>query len=436
MKTRSITHSEGSLPFSLFRVLFGLLMLIETWGAVAIGWVQKVYVEPDFLFTFIGFEWLNGLPQWFFPVWFILLGTTFIFFAFAPRKRWLDAVVLLGWCVTYFAHKSSYNNHHYLYLLILLYFLLAPNISSLFQRRSSSARHELPRLWRLGFILLFGIVYFYAAKAKIYPDWLSAKVTKMWIGPKAHLPFLDWFYGSNWAPYFIAYGGILYDFFVIPALAYRPTRKWALAISIFFHITNSITFEIGTFPYVMIAASVLFFNEEELTSTRLFKRFKPDTEIPLGMAPKTPRWIPIALAVFFVFQIILPLRHHLYPDTVYWTEEGHRLSWRMMLRSKSGLASFRVVKPNGESLIDYPSKILSSNQVRMLPGHPDYIWQYVQYLKLVHGPDIEVYGHVRCSLNGRERNPMVDPNVNLAQVKWQRFTHSDWIVPFAGWIEE
>jgi hypothetical protein len=409
-------------------------MLIETWGAVGIGWVNKVYVEPEFLFTFIGFEWFNRLPDWFFPIWFITLGFGFIAFSFLKRRRWFDLLILLGWCVTYFAHKSSYNNHHYLYLLLLFYFFISPDTPTVFNRNRTS--HSISKIWRYGFILLFGIVYFYAAKAKLYPDWLSARVTQMWINPKAHLPFLDWFYGSNWAPYFIAYGGILYDFFVIPALAFKPTRKWALFISIFFHITNSITFEIGTFPYVMIAASVLFFNEEELVKGRLFRRWIGLVRTnPAGSrGPSKP--LQYALILFFSIQIVLPLRHHFYPDTVFWTEEGHRLSWRMMLRSKSGTAHFRIVKPSGEVLYDYPSKVLSSNQMRMLPGHPDYIWQYVQYLKSVHGSDNEIYGEVRCSLNGRDRQAMVDPQIDLAQVQWHRFKHSDWLMPFNGWGTE
>ncbi|WP_316930169.1 HTTM domain-containing protein [Leeuwenhoekiella sp. MAR_2009_132] len=35
-------------------------------------------------------------------------------------------------------------------------------------------------------------------------------------------------------------------------------------------------------------------------------------------------------------QLELPLRHWIIKDDVLWTEEGHRLSWRMMLRSKGG----------------------------------------------------------------------------------------------------
>ena len=47
------------------------------------------------------------------------------------------------------------------------------------------------------------------------------------------------------------------------------------------------------------------------------------------------------LLVYFIFQIGLPIRHWMIQDDVLWTEEGHRMSWRMMLRSKSGTLTVR-----------------------------------------------------------------------------------------------
>mgnify|MGYP001602269733 FL=1 len=43
---------------------FRLSPFFETAGAIAIGWVKEVYVDPQFTFSFIGFEWLQPLPGW------------------------------------------------------------------------------------------------------------------------------------------------------------------------------------------------------------------------------------------------------------------------------------------------------------------------------------------------------------------------------------
>ena len=46
----------------LFRAFFGLLITLEAWGAIATGWVRRIFVEPDFTFNFIGFEFLQTFP--------------------------------------------------------------------------------------------------------------------------------------------------------------------------------------------------------------------------------------------------------------------------------------------------------------------------------------------------------------------------------------
>ena len=48
------------------------------------------------------------------------------------------------------------------------------------------------------------------------------------------------------------------------------------------------------------------------------------------------------LAVYVAVQLLVPLRHLLYPGDVAWTEEGHRFSWRMRLREKEQSIELRV----------------------------------------------------------------------------------------------
>ncbi len=46
-------------PLVIFRIIFGLLIVAECWGAIFTGWVQTNFVEPHITFSFIGFEWTN-----------------------------------------------------------------------------------------------------------------------------------------------------------------------------------------------------------------------------------------------------------------------------------------------------------------------------------------------------------------------------------------
>ena len=177
----------------------------------------------------------------------------------------------------------------------------------------------------------------------------------------------------------MSWGGILFDLLIIPALIWKPTRNIAFVISVAFHLMNSITFQIGTFPYMMIGACTLFYPAQKLR--KLFKlNIRYDSSLPTLSAHKS-KLITVSFVVFFTFQIILPLRHYIIPGNVFWTEEGHKLSWRMMLRSKRGSAVFNIIKPNGQKLVHNAKKDMTYKQYHIMCTHPDMIWQYCQFLK-------------------------------------------------------
>ena len=141
----------------------------------------------------------------------------------------------------------------------------------------------------------------------------------------------------------------------------------------------------------------------------------------------------VVLAIYFFFQLALPLRHHVIEDEVIWTEEGHRLSWRMMLRTRFGRTSFRVVDKATNNVTAIKMKDhLSQKQMRLVSTHPDAIWQFSQYLKKKFESDneeVEVYVNCHVKINKGKFEPLIDPQVDLAAVKWNAFKHSDWILP-------
>ena len=148
--------------------------------------------------------------------------------------------------------------------------------------------------------------------------------------------------------------------------------------------------------------------------------------------PKNANLIISVLIIYFCIQDLLPWRHWAIKDDVLWTEEGHRLSWRMMLRSKSGRATFSVVDKETKEkrivkLIDY----LTTKQRSHVSTKPDFIWQFAQYLKKEYakkGKDISVFVNCSVSVNGKPFSQLIDPNIDLAAVKWNAFKHSDWIL--------
>ncbi len=144
--------------------------------------------------------------------------------------------------------------------------------------------------------------------------------------------------------------------------------------------------------------------------------------------------VPLFVYGWIAVQVLLPLRHLLWEGNVHSTEEGHRLSWHMMLRTKTGELQFRVKNTvTDEAVLIDPGADLDRSAAHKLSTRPDMCWQYVQHLKKqfkAKGWDeVEIYAIGQASLNGRPYQELYNSKIDLAKVKWQPFKHAEWLVP-------
>ncbi|MEG9327308.1 HTTM domain-containing protein [Salinimicrobium catena] len=419
----------------VFRIIFGALLAIEAFGAIFTGWVRRTFIEPDFTFNFIGFEFLQPLPGNGMIWWYAVLGVLGIFVMLGFKYRWSVFFYGLLWAGVYLMQKSSYNNHYYLLMLLCFLMVLVPAhryASVDVWQDPQKKRHSMPRWVWLLIVGQMWIVYTYAAIAKLYPDWFNGNFIKVLMAPREDYWLIGDFLQQEWVHYGIAYFGFFFDLLIIPLLLWKRTRIFAFLAAIFFHLFNSYVFHIGIFPYLALAFTLFFFSSEKINSLFLWKKpyyEKDELEIPAYRKP-----LLVFLGIWFVVQLLLPVRHWFLQDDVLWTEEGHRLSWRMMLRSKSGIIRFKVVdKSNRQDTIIVDQKeYLSPKQLRAMPSKPDLIWQFAQRLEKEYaeqGREVEVYVKSRLSVNGRPYQPFIDPSVDLAKVKWDHFRHAPWILP-------
>ncbi|MDV7392134.1 HTTM domain-containing protein, partial [Arthrospira platensis SPKY1] len=145
-------------------------------------------------------------------------------------------------------------------------------------------------------------------------------------------------------------------------------------------------------------------------------------------------YIVAALLLIAGFHLLYPLRHHLFEGSVAWTEEGHRFSWRMMLRWKTGYGHFVVFNPaDGSRQTVDPKDFLSKKQVRKLYGHPDMILQFAHFLRDrwcdLGIEEVQVYANIKTQLNGRPHQPYIDPETDLAATEWSHWKSSPRIIP-------
>ena len=430
MKNRLFTEIDNA-PLVLFRIFFGFLLACETYGAILTGWVRENFMDTQRTFSHIGMDWLQPLPGTGMYYYFAIMGTLGLLVMIGFKYRYSLGLFTVMWGGVYFMQKTSYNNHYYLLLLVCFVMVLLPahRFASYDAYKNPSLKKLTMPAWCSGVMIAqVTIVYFYATVAKFYPGWLDGTFTKNLLhshtsGFFHEIAIQKWFY------LFIAYAGIAFDMLVVPLLLYRRTRTWALIASVIFHLFNSITLQIGIFPLFALTFVVFFYPPE--TIRRIFFRKKPKVEA-FGRTFEGKNILHYVFIPYLIIQALLPLRHHLIKGDVLWTEEGHRLSWRMMLRSRNGFTSFKVVdKTTGNTLPyrlrdDYTRKQITSMETR-----PDMIWQTAQFIKqkfAENGQDVAVYADSRVGINSDLYRMLIDPETDLAAAEWNYFFHCPWIL--------
>lgn len=422
--------SIDNSPLIVFRIFFGFLIACESFGAIMTGWVKKVLIEPQFTFSFIGLDWLQPLPSNLMYGYFVLMGILGIFIMLGLKYTYSIITYTFLWAGVYFMQKSSYNNHYYLLLLIsfCMIFLPANKYKSLDVKFGFiEDKQTMPKWVSLLFITQILIVYFYASIAKIYPDWLDGTFTRNLLQGTTTRPFFLELFSQKWFYMFIAYTGIVFDLLIVPLFLFKKTRTIALICSVIFHTFNAIVLQIGIFPFFALTF-ILFFYEPE-TIRKIFLKDKPISNHE-KLDFSTSKVFKYLFIPYTIIQIALPLRHHFIEGDVFWTEEGHRLSWRMMLRERSGFIVIKIQdnKTGETSIYDY-NKNLSSKQARQLATKPDFIWQYCQKIKKEYaGKDISIFIDCKNSINRKTLKTLIDPKTDFAKAKWNYFFHNEWLI--------
>jgi len=421
-------------PLIIFRILFGFLLAAEAWGAIMTGWVSYTMVKPSFTFHHIGFGWYQGLlgnPMY---GYYALMGLLGILVMIGYRYRWSLAGYTILWAGAFLMQKESYNNHYYLLLLIciIMIFMPAHQYLSLDVKRNPSIKSlTMPKWVCLVMLAQMSIVYFYATVAKFYPDWLDGTFTGLLFSPMKNFPIIGSIFTEKWFHLFIAYSGIMFDGLIIPALLWKRTRTLAVVASLIFHLFNSVTLKIGIFPYFALSFVVFFYEPEAIR--RLFFKRKPPVLIDASSVNNYGKpWLLYFFIPYFIIQLLLPLRHWAIPGDVLWSEEGHRLSWRMMLRQRSGHVNFKVVEKGAKDTLYYNFlDKMNSKQLRMVSAYPDAIWQFSKKIKKEfekQGKEVEIYVDCFASTNKSPAKRLINPKTDFAKAEWNYFFHNDWIL--------
>lgn len=406
---------------SLLRIAIGLWFFIDFSGMLLIGYVREAYVDARVHFPFYGFEWITPLPGWgmYLISSIIAVASLCIMLGYWYRPALL--IFLLGQSYVFMLDIVYTLNKFYLFILLagLLLCVPANRFWSLDVRwKRCLEKRTVPRWNIFAFQFMIGLIYTYSGISKLNPDWLSlhqpltAFLSYQW-------PFR--IIGSEMRGSLIAlmtYAGLFFDLSVVWLLLYRKTNLFAHGYQISFHLLNFIYLGVGSLSIFMFILTLLLFPPVFLKRKMALQSFTDTVQIS-RLGERRTRW---ALGTFMLVMLLLPHRHYLIDNNVNWTEKGHRFSWRLMTRTKTGSSATFIVKDNRstELWVIEPGEYLTARQYRKMAAETDLVIVFAHWLEGEWADkgyeDVSVKAIVNTRLNRKPSRPLIDPRLDLTKV--------------------
>lgn len=314
---------------------------------------------------------------------------------------------------------------------------------------------------------MFSIPYSFGALAKVNSDWmLHAQPPHEWFRRREGFP-----YTVPLFPWFIAWGGFVFDLIIVPLLVH-PWTKYRVGFpgAVTFNAMNKFMFNIGVFPISMTNSLLLFVevqhgrgvhNRLGAASNVLFgTRFHTGEDLKLDQSARSaeepaadaammmmttpeakrvteiggrcdstgtgggagggrysaPQKLVLAfVACFFCVHLVVPLRHFfLYEGNPSWSEEGHLAAWHMMLRTKRGGMFLVATDTKGQRMMLRPihDRTVTNKHLKKVVTRPHTTLMYARYVAKVFqaaGRPLASIQVVSCyKLNGRKSQRLFD----------------------------
>ncbi|MEM7154480.1 MAG: HTTM domain-containing protein [Myxococcota bacterium] len=254
------TRPVDGASLLMFRIAFGLIIFWEVMRYTNNGWVKAYYLDTEFRFKYWPFDfvepWGGDGMYWQFGI----LGVAALAIMTGFRYRIASVVAFFSLAYIFLLDQGRYLNHFYLVVLVsfLMMFLPFDRVASLDPwKRNPPGTMPAWVLWLMRFQI--GVPYFFGGVAKINGDWLRGQPLTAWLSNKGDFPVLGPLFENETIGFSMAYGGLMLDLCGVFLLMWRKTRVPTFIVIVSFHLTNSGLFKIGIFPWMMMAATLLFF---------------------------------------------------------------------------------------------------------------------------------------------------------------------------------
>jgi vitamin K-dependent gamma-carboxylase len=407
---RRLRTGMASDSYVAFRIAFGLMAAVGQIRFVARGWVEEFYLAPDHHLTYAGFGWVRPLP----PVlmYGVVLGLAVlgVLIAAGIRTRLAAGMFAIGFAYCELIDAALYLNHYWLLTVAALILAVLPGPS-----------HDVvPAVTVWALRIQLGCVYVFAGIAKLNSDWLlRAEPLRTWLAVRTDRPLIGALLDEPLAAFVFSWVGAAFDLTIVSWLLWRRSRPAAYAVLVVFHVMTAALFQIGMFPWVMIALTPIFFDPAWPRQLRGGSSQRTSDAIEGDHAPHVHRATTVVLAVVLALNIVLPLRHLAADGNVRWNDDGYLLAWRVMLTERASDVAFNVHDPaTGQTHTADISTVLTDWQISAAFVRADLILAAAHVIaddqrdRL--GRDVEVYVDAVVAWNGRVRTRWIDPDVDLA----------------------
>ena len=431
------------------------MMFASTLRFILKGWINDFYVTPKYYFTYYGFDWVKPLEENSMYILFGILLLSSLLIAFGLFYR--ISIVLFFIVFTYIEliDKTNYLNHYYFISLmsfILIFLPLNRHFSLDVYFQICKNKTKVPS-WTINFIKSqIAFVYIFAGISKLNYDWLiEAQPLINWLKHQSDFPIIGSLLLNDITAYLFSWGGAIFDLFIVFILISKRWRIYGYILVVIFHIMTSLMFPIGVFPLVMIGSTLIFFSENfhikiiSFISIFTLKLNNLETENTYNLKSSFKPFYKLLFVSFFILQLVLPLRYLLYPGKLFWTEQGYRFSWRVMLIEKAGYAQFYIHEPiKDRKMLVENRNYLTPQQEKMMATQPDMILQFAHHISKTFkdsiinerngeiinlGKSPKVTADIKVSLFNKGSRSFIDNRINLTDEK-RGFSNKSWILTY------
>lgn len=416
--------SRSILALSIFRIGLGIFMLLHFFPLIKR--VSNYHITDNVLyFPHRGFEWLSMLDK---PIMLLLVGTGILLticFTIGFKMRWTGITASILYLYFILLDKFYYNNHYYLLALMLFLCSLTVADRSLSIRKDRLSTKTLVTIDHYFILrLMLCIVFFYGGLAKLNQFWVSGDISSEILSETV-------FGNGAVMVLLLSWGGLLFDLGISFLLMIRRTRWIAFVLALFFNVTNAIIFsDISYFPYFMLFSMVLFFPGMNFYDQRT--KAKPKENV-LTLKERTLHGsLGIVIIVFFVFQLLFPLRHHLITGFADWTGQGHYFSWRMKSFTKVVELQFYLVDKSNPVSKQKLNIGLDNYTLQRAAVMPDMVLHLADYvasnLKRQGDRNFAILCDYDVNLDSQGSIKAIDPTQDLLASEYNMFSKNNWIL--------